>query len=369
MSHFPHTELSTRHLLIRPFIDSDVDDIVASCSDRTARHFLRLPDPYTADDARVFIDKARRKWESGSAEWVIADPETNRYLGGIGLADVDRGRGSAEIGYVTAPWARGRGVAAEATIAVTDYLFANRIERSELRVVPENIPSQRVAIRAGYQKDGLLRSAAVGEQWRSDYLVYSRLPTDPPPPAPRYLPDLPSGRLTDGVVALDPFTPDDTDEYFALSALPEVWGTSMPPIPPDRAAIEQLCNHGAQMAWLAGQAARMAIRDAETGKLAGAMGVYRQGGPLPQVMLGYSLAREFRGRGFMSRAVGLAVDWSFDIVGAKRVVAGTASDNAASQAVLARAGFVKEGLERDRLLAPGGGFVDNVMWSILPKDR
>jgi RimJ/RimL family protein N-acetyltransferase len=43
------------------------------------------------------------------------------------------------------------------------------------------VPSQRVAERAGYVREGLLRSRHLLKGRRMDSVVYARLPTDPEP--------------------------------------------------------------------------------------------------------------------------------------------------------------------------------------------
>lgn len=54
--------------------------------------------------------------------------------------------------------------------------------------------------------------------------------------------------------------------------------------------------------------------------------------------LGYWLARPFHGRGYMSEAVRAVLGWSFDR-GAHRIISGHHAGNAASRAVLLKAGF------------------------------
>jgi RimJ/RimL family protein N-acetyltransferase len=82
-------------------------------------------------------------------------------------------------------------------------------------------------------------------------------------------------------------------------------------------------------------------------------------------MIGYGMLPKFRGRGLMTRAVGLLTGWAFEAVGLARIVAGTAPDNLGSQAVLQRAGFTREAYEHDRLPGPNGTRVDNVQWVLL----
>ena len=69
-------------------------------------------------------------------------------------------------------------------------------------------------------------------------------------------------------------------------------------------------------------------------------------------MIGYSMMPAWRGRGHATRAVRLLAAWAFEHAGIARLVAGTAPWNTASQRVLERAGFQREGYERSRLPGP-----------------
>ena len=70
--------------------------------------------------------------------------------------------------------------------------------------------------------------------------------------------------------------------------------------------------------WLIGARADFVIRDAATGAFAGDIGLFTEP-PTGQAMIGYSVAREWRGRGFATRAARLVTDWAFDEVGIVRV--------------------------------------------------
>jgi RimJ/RimL family protein N-acetyltransferase len=63
--------------------------------------------------------------------------------------------------------------------------------------------------------------------------------------------------------------------------------------------------------------------------------------------------------------VRLVAEWAFSI-GIVRLIAGTAPDNLASQRVLERAGFEKEGYQRSRLPGPNGTRIDDIQWALLP---
>ncbi|WP_200215959.1 GNAT family N-acetyltransferase [Micromonospora coerulea] len=354
---------------LRPFRLDDVADTAAACADPLTQRFISgLPDPYTEETARWWVTEgAPAAWTAGGAAYAIADPASDRLLGGVGLSQVVPFRAQAEIGYWVAPWARGRGVATAATRALARHAFATGTARLELLTHPENTPSQRVALAAGFRHEGVRRSASPvrGGGW-ADLIAWVRLADDPPGPAARLLPDLPDGRLTDGVVTLRRLAPDDVAAMYRLHTRPEVVANRVPPVPPTPAAIERRCRR-AESNWLTGASADFAVLDAATGAVAGGCALVYDEPSTGQAMLGYSLLPEARGRGLATRAVGQLAGWAFD-VGLARLWAGTRPENVASQRVLEKAGFQREGLLRGRLPGPDGTRVDSVLYGRLATD-
>jgi RimJ/RimL family protein N-acetyltransferase len=340
---------------LRPWRESDADDCAAACNDPLIQRYLPLlARPYTRQDALTWFAN-----QSGT-QYAVVDPDTDRLLGAVGL--VPHGKGVAEVGYWVAPWARGRGIATAAVNAITAEAFEVGLVRLYLSIKPDNATSQRVALAAGYQREGIARGAGRDRDGGyHDMVIWGRLASDPPGKTARLLPDLPGGRLTDGTVTLQPLGTDDTDDTFRLHTLDDVVATSVPPVPPDRAAVEARCAN-AEARWLEGVRATLTIRDAASGTYAGDLGLFYNDPPLAQAMLGYSLLPEWRGRGFAARAVRLVAAWAFAEVGLVRLIAGTASDNVASQRVLESAGFTREAYQVALLPGPNGTRIDNIQY-------
>jgi RimJ/RimL family protein N-acetyltransferase len=81
------------------------------------------------------------------------------------------------------PEARGRGMATAMLRALTDWAFAEAgVRRARLVVDVENPASLRVAERAGYVREGVMRSVYFKNGRRIDAWLLSRLPSDPAPP-------------------------------------------------------------------------------------------------------------------------------------------------------------------------------------------
>ena len=62
------------------------------------------------------------------------------------------------------------------------------------------------------------------------------------------------------------------------------------------------------------------------------------------VEIGYGIIDEFQGQGYATEAVKAAVNWALKRAGVLRVEAETEPDNTASQRVLAKCGFVPNGI-------------------------
>jgi RimJ/RimL family protein N-acetyltransferase len=367
------TVLQHDGIVLREFRLDDADDTAAGASDPLTQRFVpSMPSPYARPEALHWITVgAPAAIARGGAAFAIADPGSDRLLGGVGLrADTE---GTAEVGYWVAPWARGRGVATAAAVAISRYGFDHGFERLALRTELENSASQRVAIAAGFTREGVQRGGGAnrGGDGRHDLIAWARLITDPSGPTHRLLPDLPGrgddaeGNLSDGVVILRPLGPGDIEDTFALRSLPDVVATSVPPEVRDHDRIARACTRS-QAGWLAGERADLTIRDAATGAYAGEIGLYYQEPPTGQAMIGYSLLPRWRGLGYTTRAARLVTHWAFEQVGILRVIAGTEPGNTSSQRVLERAGFVREGYQRSRLPGPNGTRIDDILYARLP---
>ncbi|NUR85542.1 MAG: GNAT family N-acetyltransferase [Nonomuraea sp.] len=362
----PRDVISTGPLVLRPPAASDREAIAECCDDAVTARFLPvLPVPYTLEDAQAYLKNAEAKWDDGGAEFAIV--RDGRYAGSIGVRPPDRW-GTAELGYVVAPWARGQGVATTAARAVTDWAFDRGVQRMELQAEVENVGSLLAAFRAGFRDEGRRRDAkAIRDGTRTDLITFGRTPRDLVEPFEQFLPFFAGGGLSDGVVTLEPIRPQDAGEFHRMLEDPTVSAYAVGP-------AQSLEEHQRRMRytdywWLSGQRIELAIRDAGSGRFAGHLQLAQVMPALSQGMVGYSLLEAYRGRGFMTRAVSLLVDWVFASTPLHRVVAGTEKGNRASQRVLKRAGFAKEGVHRELFPKEDGTWSDEIGWvRVRPKN-
>lgn len=178
----PDPPLAGEGIVLRLLTAGDLGWVTDACSDRElSRYIPSIPYPYTAADAQIFAEQAKRGWANGtSAPFVIAQADNGSGLGMIALSFEGGDPGMAEVGYWLRREARGRGLATIAVGLISSWAFGKlRIERLSLTTQPENEPSQRVAERAGFTCEGLLRAWLPSADGRRDSLMFSLLPGDP----------------------------------------------------------------------------------------------------------------------------------------------------------------------------------------------
>jgi RimJ/RimL family protein N-acetyltransferase len=177
----PQRPLRDGVVVLREWREDDVPAIAAACSDaETARWLDQIPQPYTERDARDYLASTRRGWREGTiASFAIADAETGEAFGSISIHWVDHEHAVGEVGYWVGPRARGRGIATRAVRLVSRWGIEEcHLRRLQLRADVENLASQRVAEKAGFTREGVLRSIRYSERQRGrvDFVVFSILP-------------------------------------------------------------------------------------------------------------------------------------------------------------------------------------------------
>jgi len=167
---------------LRPFRLSDLDVVREASEDEYIPSITTVPAQFSEEEGRLFIQRQWQRATDGTGySFAIADFATDQALGQIGLwlHTINEGRG--RLGYWLASSGRGRGAAQHALSSVSRWALDHlQIPRLELYAEPWNEASVRTAERAGFQREGLLRSwQAVGAE-RRDMWMYSLLRSDPP---------------------------------------------------------------------------------------------------------------------------------------------------------------------------------------------
>jgi RimJ/RimL family protein N-acetyltransferase len=157
-------------IALRPLAEADVPALTAAAQDPLVPYYTSVPENYTEDDAREFIAR-------GGNDYAIVDAESDELLGVVGFILRDHRRGN--FGYWVARDARGRGAATRALRLLTRWAAEEHdLARLDLIVEPENLASIRVAEKAGFRREALLRSYIELRGGRRDVYMYALLRED-----------------------------------------------------------------------------------------------------------------------------------------------------------------------------------------------
>jgi [ribosomal protein S5]-alanine N-acetyltransferase len=147
--------LATPRLSLRPYTEADIAELVPLIGAREiAATTLRIPHPYTEQNAREFLELIRdpqRLWLA------ITLRDNGRQIGGIGLT-IDEQHRRAELGYWLGVEYWGRGYVVEAAREMVRYGFENRqLHRIFASHFKHNPASARVLKKLGMRYEGRQR--------------------------------------------------------------------------------------------------------------------------------------------------------------------------------------------------------------------
>ncbi|SDZ41351.1 Protein N-acetyltransferase, RimJ/RimL family [Micromonospora pattaloongensis] len=178
---FPTLTVSTPRVHVRPLEASDADAVDAIFADKQTQRWLPLPQEYGQIEGLAWCtEMAEERRDSGVGDhYGVVRREDDRLVGCLWTKRTDWVGRVTEVAYAIAPDARGFGVAAEAVDALAVALILEHgFQRIELRVAPGNTASRRVAEKAGFTYEGLLRNAGHVHSGRVDLEVWSFVAAD-----------------------------------------------------------------------------------------------------------------------------------------------------------------------------------------------
>ena len=133
----------------------------------------RFPHPYLHVNALTFL-KSAGNGDDASNLAIEVDGEAAGAIGYVRGTDIERY--SAEIGYWLGEAQWGRGIVTEALVLVTNHVFkTENLLRMFALPFSDNAGSARVLEKAGYVREGILKSASVKHGTPRDQAVYARV--------------------------------------------------------------------------------------------------------------------------------------------------------------------------------------------------
>ncbi len=173
----PPELLSDGIVTLRQWTEADAPAIV-ECLDgdeEITRWLDQIPQPYGLEHALAYIRGVTGN--AREARFALTDANAGRLLGSIGATWNEAGD-VAEIGYWLRADGRGRGATTRAVLLLTRWVVGEGAARVQLRAAVENVASRRVAEKAGFRLEGVLRAAHWSPRLerRVDWAMYSLLP-------------------------------------------------------------------------------------------------------------------------------------------------------------------------------------------------
>jgi RimJ/RimL family protein N-acetyltransferase len=160
--------------------ERDAPALVIACSDPESTRWTTIAPGYDLARAHDFITEYAPGWwqRSQGACWVIADPD-GAYAAQIDLRVSASDPEVADVGFLTGPHARGRGYMTAALRAVARFGIEELgLQRVEWKAHVGNDASRRVAEKAGFTMEGVLRAGCAAHGERHDAWIASLLPAD-----------------------------------------------------------------------------------------------------------------------------------------------------------------------------------------------
>lgn len=172
-------ELTDGFVTLRPWRPDDVDALYKAVQESNAELSKYMPVwlcDYTLEECRSWIES-----QTGEESYAFAtfDAANNNLLGGCGLGITDKSFGTADLSYWMRTNQTKRGFATSAALLLVRYGFNTlNLNRIEIIVKTDNLPSQRVAEKLGAAKEGVMRNRIVFNARPCDAVLYSLIPQD-----------------------------------------------------------------------------------------------------------------------------------------------------------------------------------------------
>jgi ribosomal-protein-alanine N-acetyltransferase len=164
--------------VLRRWSEDDLGCVEEAGRDPVIPEGTTVPASFGVAEGLAWIERQWSRAEQGEGlSLAIAHAGSGEALGAVVL--LDRRPGTAELGYWLVERARGRRLGSRAVALLAPWALTEAgLERVEALVEPANVASQRVLERAGFRREGLLRSYLVLPGRRADALIYSLLRDD-----------------------------------------------------------------------------------------------------------------------------------------------------------------------------------------------
>jgi RimJ/RimL family protein N-acetyltransferase len=172
------TTITDGSVVLRPVREADRAVVLSAMGDPLIARWLNMPRSPSNADFDSLVRVAQTGWDSGARfDYAVCVAGDATWLGSVIASR--RHRDNYEVAYLAGAPGRERGLMSTAVRLLCDALFEAGVGRLELRTHPDNEPSQRLAQRCGFRREGRERSSIWLHGKREDAFVWSLLPDDP----------------------------------------------------------------------------------------------------------------------------------------------------------------------------------------------
>ncbi len=178
---FPTLTVSTPRVHVRRLGEADATAVSEIFADKLTQRWLPFSRELGQIDGVAWCtEMAQERRDSGNGDhYGVIRREDDQLVGCLWTKRTDWACRVTEVSYAIVATARGFGIAAEAVDAVAVALILEHgFQRLELRVAPGNTASRRVAEKAGFTYEGLLRNAGYVHSGRVDLEIWSLVAAD-----------------------------------------------------------------------------------------------------------------------------------------------------------------------------------------------
>lgn len=176
-------ELTDVSILLRPLKLTDsraVDEAVRESITDMSPWMPWVNDNYTLDNHKEWIGQSIKAWSNDTYyDFAIIDKKDGTFLGACSLNNIDNNNRIANLAYFVRSSRKGKGIASSIVGLLAGFAFEIlKLNRVEIIPAIGNKASQRVAIKAGAIREGVLRKRIVVGDKIYDGIMFSLISKD-----------------------------------------------------------------------------------------------------------------------------------------------------------------------------------------------
>ncbi len=179
MNHLGTVQLETERLLLRRFIENDIEAAFNNwTSDEKVTEFLRWPTHRSIEVTKRVLHEWIKSYEDKEFyQWaIVLKTQGDEPIGTISVVDQNERLDLVHIGYCIGSKWWNHGITSEAFMGIIPFLFDEvKVRRIESQHDPNNPNSGKVMTKCGLKYEGTLRQADFSNKGIVDAAIYGLL--------------------------------------------------------------------------------------------------------------------------------------------------------------------------------------------------